>query len=292
MKKLVSILFVTVLVMGLASCSGKPEEKAKEDKMTEAKKEETTKVAEEKTEVKEETTEAKEEGGTFTVGFDQDFPPMGFVDDNGEFVGFDIDLAKEAAKRMGKEIVLQPISWDAKDLELKSGNIDCVWNGFTINGREDKYTWSVPYMANNQVIIVKDASIKTFEDLADKIVTVQLDSSGEAALKDSPDLTSTFKELVTAADYNTAFLDLETGAVDAVVIDEIVGRYQIQKRGSDEYSVLEQTLTAEEFGVGFDLGNEALRDEVQAAMIAMSEDGTMAKISQDWFGADVTIIGK
>ena len=161
--------------------------------------------------------ETKAEGGTLIVGFDQDFPPMGFMGDDGEYTGFDLELAQEAAKRLGLEYKPQPIAWDAKDMELESGNIDCIWNGFTMTGREDGYTWSEPYMENSQVFVVAgDSGIKSQADLAGKVVECQVDSSAEAALKEVPDLTATFAQLLTTADYNTAFMDLEQGAVDAL----------------------------------------------------------------------------
>ena len=180
------------------------------------------------------TTAAAENKATFTVGFDQDFPPMGFVGDDGEFTGFDLELAAEVARRMGKEIKYQPIAWDAKDMELTSGNIDCIWNGFSIQGREDKYTWSKPYMKNDQVFVVKsDSSIDSIEDLAGKTVEVQTDSSAEAALKENTELANTFGKLQTVADYNTGFMDLEMGGVDAIAMDSVVANYQITKRGGN-----------------------------------------------------------
>ena len=228
----------------------------------------------------------------FTVGFDQDFPPMGFVGEDGEFTGFDLELAAEAAKRMGMEIKYQPIAWDAKDMELTSGTIDCIWNGFTINGREDGYTWTKPYMANDQVFVVKtEAGIASKADLAGKAVEVQTDSSAEAALKEDAELSSSFGTLIPVQDYNIAFMDLESGAADAVAMDSIVANYQITKRGAD-FTVLEETLAAEEYGVGFKKGNDALRDQVQKALEEMAADGTMAKISEKWFGKDITTIGK
>lgn len=232
------------------------------------------------------------EGDTFTVGFDQDFPPMGFVGDDGEFTGFDLELAAEAASRMGKEIVYQPIAWDSKDLELESGTIDCIWNGFTMNGREDNYTWSDPYMKNNQVFVVRaDSGITTTADLAGKVVDVQTDSSAQAALDENAELKDSFGELVVVADYNTAFMDLESGAVDAVAMDDVVASYQIEQRGED-FLVLDETLAAEEYGIGFKKGNEELRDQVQAALEEMAADGTLADISNKWFGKDITTIGK
>ena len=228
----------------------------------------------------------------FIVGFDQDFPPMGFVDDNNEYAGFDLDLAKEVASRLGMEFVAQPIAWDSKDMELGSGNIDCIWNGFTISGREDKYTWTEAYMINDQVVVVKnDSDIKSLADLAGKTVAVQKDSSGLAALNDNADLKNSFGELVEMDSYLNALMELEMGSIDAIVMDEIVARYEIQTSGKP-FAVLDEAVASEEYGVGFLLGNTALRDEVQKTLEDMAADGTMAKISEKWFGTDVTIIGK
>ena len=241
----------------------------------------------------EETTTASETDSktTFTVGFDQDFPPMGFVGEDGEFTGFDLELATEVAKRIGKEVKYQPIAWDAKDMELTSGTIDCIWNGFSIHGREDKYTWSKPYMKNDQVFVVKsDSSIESLEDLAGKTVEVQVDSSAEAALKENTELADTFGKLQTVADYNTGFMDLEMGGVDAIAMDSVVANYQITKRGGNGFTVLDTPLSSEEYGIGFKLGNEALRDEVQKALDEMKADGTMKTISEKWFGKDVTTL--
>ena len=241
----------------------------------------------------EETTTASgtDSKTTFTVGFDQDFPPMGFVGEDGEFTGFDLELATEVAKRIGKEVKYQPIAWDAKDMELTSGTIDCIWNGFSIQGREDKYTWSKPYMKNDQVFVVKsDSSIESLEDLAGKTVEVQVDSSAEAALKENKELADTFGKLQTVADYNTGFMDLEMGGVDAIAMDSVVANYQITKRGGNGFTVLDTPLSSEEYGIGFKLGNEALRDEVQKALDEMKADGTMKTISEKWFGKDVTTL--
>ena len=228
---------------------------------------------------------------TFTVGFDQDFPPMGFVGDDGEFTGFDLDLAAEVAKRLGKEIKYQPIAWDAKDMELASGNIDCIWNGFSTKNREDKYTWTKPYMKNDQVFVVRsDSDISSFEDLAGKTVEVQIDSSAEAVLKENAELSGTFAKLQTVADFNTGFMDLEMGGVDALAMNSVVANYQITKRGNKGFKVLDEPLSSEEYAVGFKLGNTILRDEVQTALEEMKADGTLKSISEKWFGKDVTTL--
>ena len=284
-KRLLSAVMASAMVLSLAACGGaKTETTAAET--TAEKKEETTTAGT----TAAETAEAA--GGTLIVGFDQDFPPMGFVGDNGEYTGFDLDLAKEVASRLGLEYKAQPIAWDSKDMELESGNIDCIWNGFTITGREDDYTWTTPYMANKQVFVVaNDSDIKSQADLAGKVVEVQADSSAEAALKENQDLANTFGQLLTTPDYNTAFMDLEQGAVDAVAMDVIVAGYQIKQRNAD-FKILDDSLSEEEYGVGFKKGNTELRDKVQGALEEMAADGTLGKISDEWFGEDVTTIGK
>lgn len=279
-KRLLSAVMASAMVLSLAACGGAKTETTAE------KKEETTTAGT----TAAETAEAA--GGTLIVGFDQDFPPMGFVGDNGEYTGFDLDLAKEVASRLGLEYKAQPVAWDSKDMELESGNIDCIWNGFTITGREDDYTWTAPYMANKQVFVVaNDSDIKSQADLAGKVVEVQADSSAEAALKENQDLANTFGQLLTTPDYNTAFMDLEQGAVDAVAMDVIVAGYQIKQRNAD-FKILDDSLSEEEYGVGFKKGNTELRDKVQGALEEMAADGTLAKISDEWFGEDVTTIGK
>ena len=181
---------------------------------------------------------------TFTVGFDAEFPPYGYRDDSGEYVGFDLDLAAEVCKRQGWELVKQPIDWDAKDMELSSGAIDCIWNGFTMNGREDAYTWTEPYIDNSQVFVVASASgVQNKEELAGKVVAVQKDSSALAALNDEENADNiaqrdSFSQLIEYADYNTAFMDLEQGAVDAVAIDIGVAQYQIAQREEGKFVML------------------------------------------------------
>lgn len=228
-------------------------------------------------------------GGTFTVGFDQDFPPFGYVGNDGEFTGFDIEMATECAKRMGKEVVLQPIDWDAKDMELESGTIDCIWNGFTVNGRENDYTWTDAYMDNTQVVIAKkDSGITTLADLSGKIVEVQKESSAQSALedKDHADLLASFGDFLQVAEYNTAFMDLESGAVDAIAIDIGVANFQLEGKEGD-YIILDEVISSEQYAVGFLKGNETLRDEVQKTLMEMVNDGTFASISEKYFGYDV-----
>ena len=230
---------------------------------------------------------------TFTVGFDAEFPPYGYKDDSGEYVGFDLDLAQEVCERNGWNLVKQPIDWDSKDMELSSGSIDCIWNGFTMNGREDAYTWSVPYVDNSQVFVVKaDAGISTQADLAGKIVGVQKDSSALAALEgDAADLAATFAEMNQYADYNTGFMDLEAGAIDALAVDIGVANYQIASRG-DGYVIMDEKLATEQYGIGFLLGNEELKDQVEKTLLEMADDGTFTKIAEKYDLTDSVCLGK
>ena len=241
------------------------------------------------------------EENTFTVGFDAEFPPYGYRDDSGEYVGFDLDLAAEVCERQGWELVKQPIDWNAKDMELESGAIDCIWNGFTMTGREEEYAWTDAYVDNSQVFVVAASSgIVNKEELAGKIVAVQKDSSALAALNDeeSPEniaLRDSFAQVIEYGDYNTAFMDLEQGAVDAVAIDLGVAEYQIAQRGEGKYVMLEgeaNKLATERYAVGFLLGNEELRDTVQATLYEMSEDGTFMEIAEKWNLTDSVCLGK
>lgn len=275
MKKRLAILMamlmgVSVIAMG---CGGS-DDAAKGNSSAETKKEET--VAE---------NIGKAKGDTFTVGFDANFPPYGYSDDSGEYVGFDLDLAQEVCDRNGWELVKQPIDWDSKDMELESGTIDCIWNGFTMNGREDSYTWSKPYVDNSQVIVVaEDAGITTLDELAGKVVLVQADSSALATLQDEEgqaELAGTFGELTEIADYNTAFMNLEAGAADAVAMDIGVANYQIESRGGG-FVILDEQLSTEQYAVGFKLNNGALRDQVQKTLDEMTADGTLEKIAENY----------
>jgi polar amino acid transport system substrate-binding protein len=253
--------------------------------------EETTKVAE--------GTDADEEkntdGKTFTLGFDANFPPYGYVDEEGNYVGFDLDLAAEVCNRLGWELVLQPIDWDSKDMELESGAIDCIWSGFTMSDdRLDKYAWSKPYVDNSQVFVVaKDSDIKTPADLAGKVVAVQADSSALEALEsdDHADLKASFAELMQVPEYNTGFMNLESGAVDAIAMDIGVANYQISTR-NDNFVILEEPLVSEQYGIGFKLGNEEMRDQVQSTLDEMAADGTIMTIADEWTLAESVILGK
>jgi len=235
----------------------------------------------------------KEEAKTFTVGFDAEFPPYGYQDENGEYIGFDLDLAAEVCSRRGWELVKKPIDWDSKDMELDSGSIDCIWNGFTINGRENDYAWTVPYVDNTQVFVVKaDSNISDAAGLKGKIVAVQTASSALSALDsdDNADLKKSLGSVLEVPDYNTAFLNLEAGSVDAIALDVGVADYQLKNR--EGYVKLEEPLSSEQYGVGFKKDNTDLRDQVQETLLDMEKDGTFADIAEKWGLSDMVCLGK
>lgn len=240
------------------------------------------------------TVSMADERTTFTVGFDAEYPPYGYMDDDGEYTGFDLELAQAVCDLEGWELIKTPIDWDSKDLELESGSIDCIWSGFTINGREDNYAWSYPYVDNSQVIVVaEDSGIASLEDLAGKIVGVQAASAALELLSedgDQADLAATFGTLQEFADYNTAFVELQAGSIDAVAMDIGVAQYQIKEK--EGYIILEEELNSEQYGIGFRLDDEELRDTVNEALLALVEDGTVAELAEKYELSDMVCLGE
>lgn len=227
--------------------------------------------------------------GTLIVGFDSSYPPYGYVGDDGEYTGFDLELAQEVATRNDWDVQLEPVDWDAKDTMLDSGAINCIWNGFTMEGREDDYTFSEPYMINGQVVVVRaDSGITSFDDLAGKAVITQVDSAaynvlaGEDATQ--AELAATFASLETIGDYNTAFMQLESGAVDAVACDLSIAAYQLAAK-PDAYVQLDEFLSEEHYAVGFKKGDDATADVVNETLRAMDEDGFVQELC-DKYAAD------
>jgi len=227
------------------------------------------------------------------MGLDDSFPPMGFRNERNEIVGYDVDLAKEVAKRMGVELVLQPIDWAAKEQELNTFQIDCIWNGFTITEeRKKNVLYTPPYLKNAQVIVVKGNSpINSLRDLAGKSVGTQAGSSSVEAIDDAPAFKASLRNIVLYQEFLTALMDLDVGGIDAVVIDLVVANDNINRSGK-AFRILGETLEDEEFGIGFRLGEKALADKVWATLLDMAKDGTVARIATQWLGADISIIGK
>lgn len=258
-KRLLALLIISIITTGLFACNDKDNN------------------------VGEETGRS-----TLIVGFDAEFKPYGYKDDSGEYVGFDLDLAEQVCKRNGWTLVKQPIDWASKDMELNSGSIDCIWNGFTLTGRETDYTWTDAYVDNSQVVVVNTSSgISNFNDLSGKTVVVQQDSSAEAALagedatQENINLASSFKALEKVADYNSAFMSLESGVADAICMDVGVAKYELSAR-EDKFTILSEVISTEEYGIGFKLGNTSLRDAVMDSLYDMLDDGTIEKITNKW----------
>lgn len=230
--------------------------------------------------------------GTLVVGLDASFPPMGFTNDDGELVGYDLSLAEEVCKRLGVELVKQPIDWAAKDMELNSGNIDCIWNGMTVTEeRQEIYSVSMNYLQNAQVVVVlEDSPVNTLADLAGKTIALQAGSSAAEAVAANTELLESLAGApIEFADYAMALMDLDNKGVDAVVMDVIVANYYITTKGAS-YRVLEEQLAPEFYAIGFRKADVALTDAVNALLKEMAADGTIARISTEWFGKDISIV--
>lgn len=276
-KKTIEAALLSLMAISVLAGCGKKE--AEKEAKTEA-------VATEK------TTTA--EAGKLVVGFDAEYPPYGYMDNDGEYTGFDLELAQAVCDLEGWELVKTPIDWNSKDMELNSGSIDCIWNGFTMTGREDEYTWSVPYVDNSQVIATKDNSgIAGLADLAGKVVGVQAGSSALALLEDEEgqkELADTFGTLQQFSDYNSAFAELQAGSIEAIAMDIGVAQYQIKSR--EGFVILDETLSAEKYAIGFKKGNEELRDIVNADLMTLLENGTFAELAEKYELSDMVCLGE
>lgn len=222
------------------------------------------------------------------VGLDDNFPPMGFRDNSGEIVGFDIDMAKEVGKRMGVKITFKPVEWDGVILSLNNKDIDAIWNGLTITDkRKEQISFSKVYLQNKQVVIARsNSNISKKSDLNDRIVGLQMGSSSEIALTSDSNLSSSLKEVKKYSNNTEALLDLNAERIDAVIVDEVVGRYYISKKPGD-YKVLEENLGLEDYGVGIRKTDTSLTSEIDKILEEMKSDGTANTISQKWFGKDI-----
>ncbi len=272
-KRLFTLFMVSALAISVLAGCGKNEETTKQSADTDS--------------------AAKK---TFTVGFDAEYPPYGYMDDNGDYTGFDLEMAAEVCKMNQWELVKQPINWDNKDNELNSGAIDCIWNGFTMNGREDDYCWSDPYVDNSQVVVVGvNSGISVPANLKGKVVGVQAASAALDLLKSDEEggqkkLADTFKSLQEFGDYNTAFVELQAGSIDAIAMDIGVAQYQIKNRGNGKYMILDDHLNAEKYAIGFKLGNEELRDKVNQSLHELKKNGTFDKLAEKYELSEMTCL--
>ena len=292
-KKTVSIMVAATMALSLFAGCGSSKDTATED----TSKTESTETTDESSENASAETTDESSRTTFTVGFDAEYPPYGYMDDDGEYTGFDLELAQAVCDKEGWKLVKKPINWDSKDMELNSGSIDCIWNGFTMNGREDDYTFSVPYVDNSQVIVVAENSgIEQLGDLAGKTVGVQAASAALDLLQSEDEggqkaLADTFGSLNEFADYNTAFTELQAGALDALAIDVGVAKYQLAQREEGKYKILDEPIQSEQYGIGFAKGNEELRDTVWAEVMKLYDEGEIDKLAEQYGVADMLCLG-
>ncbi len=276
-KRLLLLLLALVLVIGMTACGG----------------EEAADTGGEPETVEGETTEAADgedlgDPNRWIIGLDDTFAPMGFRDDNGELVGFDVDLAKEAGDRMGVDIEFQPIDWKMKENELNAQNIDVIWNGYSVTDeRMEKTTLSEPYLSNRQVILVMDDSaIQEPMDLEDKVVAVQEDSGALTAMRNTPELMEIIKDQ-TCIEFPTnteAVLDLKAGRTDAVVVDEVFIRFYLRNlEDGDAYRILDEGLQEEEYAVAMRKGDFERKTTLDGVLQEMKDDGTFDEIYSRWF---------
>lgn len=266
-RVVISALLAVSVIMILAACGGNKEKAATPDGSA-AK------------------TGSGTESGTFVFkhGFDLDYPPYSYRDDSGEIGGFDVEVAQAVCEYYGWEYKAVPFNWDSKDAELNAGSCDCIWSGFTINGREDDYLWSEPYSDNTQMIMVKkDSGIKTLADLAGKIVGVQTSTSAYDLLNDEEgqkSLQDTFASLEVFDTYTIAFNDLKAGAIDAIAIDVTSGNFLMS--GEEGYMFLDEALGSEQYAIGFRKDDTKLCKQINEALKALAADGTIAKIAEKY----------
>ncbi len=272
MFKKVSIILVFVLIMSIfaVGCGSAEEEASAGDADT--------------------SLADLQDRGTMVVGIDDQFPPMGFVGEDGELTGFDVELSKLVAEKLGVEAVIQPIDWSAKEMELNSGNIDVIWNGYTITAaRIEQVEFTKPYLNNEQVLVVaNDSEYQTKADLAGKIVGAQVESAGLDALKSDAELSESVASIPEYDDYLMALLDLGSSRLDAVAIDKILIGYTMSQEPG-KYRVLDESLADEYYGIGCAKGAVSLREAIDKALDELYADGSIEELSNKWFGENIVI---
>lgn len=284
MKKILAMALSLILVLGVLAGCGQTQEPAADP--TEAPAADPTEApAADPTEAPAEEEPA--ETFVFKQGFDLDYPPYSYLKDDGSIGGFDVEVCQAVCEYLGWGYEAVPFNWDAKDAELAAGSCDCIWSGFTVEGREDDYLWSDPYSNNTQLILTtEDSGIKTLADLTGKIVGVQTATSAYDLLQDAEaDLCATFASLEVYETYTIAFADLQAGAIDAIAIDATAGGYLIS--GLEGYKFLGEDLGTETYAIGFRLEDVELRDQVNEALKALAADGTIDAIAANDDYADI-----
>lgn len=229
--------------------------------------------------------EVSKNEGKLVIGMDDTFAPMGFRDEKNELAGFDVDLAKAIGEKLQVEIIFQPIDWSMKESELNAGNIDCIWNGYSITEkRQEMVDFTTPYLKNRQVIItLADTEINSKSDLESKVVSVQKESSALEAVTNESGIKDTLKELITFDTNIDCFMDLEAKRSDAIVCDEVLARYVIKQRGAEKYKILEEDFGEEEYGIGLRKDDDELLGKINKALEECMDDGTYDEIINRWF---------
>ena len=272
-KKILSVCMATMMILGMAACgsSEQPEQEQTEQQATG------------------EETESTLDYDKIVVGLDDTFAPLGFRDEEGNLVGVDVELMEATGEIMGIPFELQPIDWSMKETELANKNIDMIWNGYTITEeRKEKVAFSQPYLNNRQVVVtMADSDINTLEDLTDKTVAAQAESSAIDAINAKPEIAQTFKSLGEFETNDQCLMDLEAGRTDAVVADEVIIRYYVSKKGEEKYKILEEDFGKEEYGIGVRKEDTALLEALNVALDTLKENGTTKEISEKWFGSDI-----
>jgi len=250
MKKIFALVLVAAMVLSLAACGGKKESGSRK----------------------------------FIMGIDPEYPPFSYVGDDGEYTGFDVEICQAACEKLGWEFEVFGVNWDEKLVQLDSKECDCVWSGMTIldSMKEEGYNISAPYYDNRQVLLVKtESGIKTSADLAGKLVAVQLGTSGDTLLQeDLADMASTFENVVTCDSFLKCFTELDGGAVDAVFVDLPIVKSYIE--GKDGYTVIDEDLGAEQYGIAFRSGDKELCETMDKTVQELVADGTYAKIAEKY----------
>lgn len=286
-KKITCVILTALLVLGLTACGTKGNDKGSgsDSSLVNGNNEATT--------GEDNSLQYIKDRGKFILGLDDKFPPMGFRNDNDEIVGFDIDLAQAVCDKLGVELVVQTVEWDAKEMELSTKNIDCIWNGFSITDeRKEALTMTEPYLENTiSMVVRKDSDVKSMADLAGKNIALQAGSAAEETLDvdSNKEFKDSLGEIKQFSDYATALMDLETKNSDAVLMDSVVAKYMIGELGKD-FVVLDEALAADEYGIGFRKGDQALADAVSNALSELKAEGKVKEIAEKWFGEDITKI--
>lgn len=230
---------------------------------------------------------------SITVGFDNTFVPMGFEEKNGNYAGFDIELAQYVSKKLGITIHFQPIDWDMKETELQNGTIDAIWNGYSATDeRREKVAFTIPYMQNTQILVVKKTSgIHSVEDMNGKVLGAQNGSSGMLDFEEHPEVLKNRVKGGDADQYqsvNEAIIDLKNDRIDALLIDRVYADYYLTTEGiSDEYDTIPSGFESESFAVGVRPADKKLLEALSQAFKELYQEGIFQQISQKWFGEDV-----